>query len=253
MSLSRHGCVADGAAFLEAMEDTWTGLNSFMSTHLYWHLGLFYLSLGREADLVALYDRHVWGIGPAYSQGQVNASSLLARMEMAGIAVGERWRALAPYLADRTQDTVLPFLSLHYLYGLGRAGRTAEATTLSAAILARAESAPDALRPAWRDVAVPAAEAMLAHATGDMEGAVRGLSQALPQMERIGGSHAQRDLFELIYLDALQRSGRWNAARPALEARRRFDPDGKPLKRALADAYRYLGLPDEAAIAQGSA
>lgn len=251
VALGGHGRVADGAAFLESMEDGWSGLNSFMSTHLYWHLGLFYLSQGREADLLHLYDRHVWGVAPDYSQDQVNAISLLARMEMAGIAVGDRWQALAPYLAGRADDTVLPFLSLQYLYGLARAGRAGEAETLLAAVRSRAETAPDFVRATWRDVAVPAAEGVLAHATGDMEGAARSLARALPRLERIGGSHAQRDLFELMELDALQRSGRWGAARERLERRRRFDPDGKPLNRSLALACDRLGLPEEAALARG--
>jgi predicted Zn-dependent protease len=69
-------------------------------------------------------------------------------------------------------------------------------------------------------------------------------------MVEIGGSHAQRDLFEQIYLEALLAAERWTLAQQVLETRRVHDPDGAPLNRKLARAYRALGLPRQAAEAQ---
>lgn len=43
-----QGRIDEGAAFLESVSPLWTGLNSFMLTHNWWHLALFYLSqIGR--------------------------------------------------------------------------------------------------------------------------------------------------------------------------------------------------------------
>ena len=61
-------------------------------------------------------------------------------------------------------------------------------------------------------------------------------------MAETGGSHAQRDLFEQIHLDALMRTGRLAQAQQALELRRTFDPDGVPVNTMLADVYRRVGL-----------
>ena len=117
-----RGQIDGGAQFLESVQDTWTGLNSFMITHLWWHLALFYLSQGRFTEALAAYDDHCWGVFKEYSQDQIGAISLLARFEMVGIDVGERWQDLGRYLKARQADTVLPFLTLQYLYGLARAG-----------------------------------------------------------------------------------------------------------------------------------
>jgi hypothetical protein len=65
-------------------------------------------------------------------------------------------------------------------------------------------------------------------------------------MMEIGGSHAQRDLFGQLLLDAHFRSGNLVAAQQMLEHRRSFDPDGVPLNRMLAKVYAGLGLNDEA-------
>ena len=244
-----QGRIAEGVAFLEDARDTWTGLNSFMDTHLWWHLALFYLSQGRFEAALAAYDDHCWAQEKSYSQDQVGAVSLLARLELAGVEVGDRWSELAEHMAVRADDVVQPFLTLQYLYGLARAGR-AEAESLLAAVRRAAEDAPDHVRATWREVALPAAEGLIAHTRGDFKGALRGLRMALPRLAEIGGSHAQRDLFEQLILDALIRAGRLSEAQQALELRRGFDPDGVPLNRALADVYDRLDLPTEAAKAR---
>jgi len=55
---------------------------------------------------------------------------------------------------------------------------------------------------------IPAARGMAAHAIADCSTAVAALGPILPQLYRIGGSHAQRDLFEQVYLDAWLRADR---------------------------------------------
>lgn len=247
--LLTQGRIDEGVEFLEGARDTWTGLNSFMDTHLWWHLALFYLSQGRFDDALAAYDEHCWTQSKDYSQDQIGAVSLLARLELAGVEIGDRWTDVADHLVKRGEDVVQPFLTLQYLYGLARAGR-AEADPLLAAVRRMATTAPDFTRAAWRDAALPAAEGLVAHARGDFEAAVQGLRTALPRMIEVGGSHAQRDFFEQIALDATIRSGRLSEAQQALELRRGFDPDGVPLNTTLAGVYERLGLPAEAAKAR---
>jgi tetratricopeptide (TPR) repeat protein len=191
----------EGHAFLQDVSETWSGLNSFMVTHNWWHQALFGLELARHDEVLALYDRQIWGVVKEYSQDQVNAVSLLARLELAGADVGDRWQDVADHLALRTADHVLPFLDMHYLYGLARAGRP-QADALMRNIEAHAGGKPGA----WRDVCLPASRGLLAHARGDFRRAAAQLGQALPRLHEIGGSHAQRDLFVRIRHDAQLRS-----------------------------------------------
>ncbi|WP_417626481.1 tetratricopeptide repeat protein [Pararhodobacter aggregans] len=243
-----QGRVDEGIAFLESVSDDWADLNSFMHTHNWWHLALFYLSRDRQADALAVHDSHVWGREKDYSQDQIGAASLLARMEFAGIDVGARWQDVADHVAKRGADTTSPFLALQYLFALERARRP-EAATLLAAIETRAAT-PAHDRLAWDEVALPAARGIVAHARGEAALAARHLGRALPRLQEIGGSHAQRDFFEQIHLDALIRAGALSAAQQVLEMRRGYDPTGIPLNRQLALVYEGLGLPGEAARAR---
>jgi hypothetical protein len=196
-----QGRNAEGRDFMASVSDTWTDLNSFMVTHNWWHQALFLIELGQHEEVLRLYDAHVWGVAKDYSQDQVNAVSLLARLELAGVDVGARWDDVADYLAPRVADHVLPFLDVQYLYGLARAGRH-EADTLMRNIEARSAKG-DAV---WRDVALPAARGLLAHARGQWDCAATELAWALPRMAEIGGSHAQRDLFTRVHRDAVARA-----------------------------------------------
>ncbi len=239
------GRIDEGARFLEAASPQWAGLNSLMQTHLWWHLALFRLSQGRFDEALALYDTHVWGVDKTYSQDQVGAVSLLARLELAGIDAGNRWADLGYYLAGRARDVVEPFLSLQYLWGLLRAGRP-EAEALRDAIIGRGGDA-------WRDCAYPLALGLVALNAGRPGEALHHFRAGMPYLIAIGGSHAQRDLFEQLHLKALLDAGHYGEAQQVLENRRAHDPAGVPLNRQLAVVYDRLGLPDLAATAQARA
>ncbi|WP_427913726.1 tetratricopeptide repeat protein [Ramlibacter sp. MMS24-I3-19] len=237
-----QGRLQEGHAFLADVSETWTGLNSFMVTHNWWHQALFALELDRGDEALRLYDERIWGVARDYTQDQINAASLLARLELAGVDVGDRWQDLAQELAQRTADQVLPFLDMQYLLGLARAGRP-EAATLLRNIEARAARTDEDDR-AWRDVCLPASRGLLAWSRGDHAAALRELGQALPRLVEIGGSHAQRDLFAQVHLDAMVRTGHLQGAQNLLQSQLRAQPESRRLRRQAAALYRSLGLAD---------
>lgn len=239
--LLTQGRIREGQSFLADVSTTWTDLNSFMVTHNWWHQALFALELDDHDEVLRLYDTQVWGVVKEYSQDQINAVSLLARLELAGVDVGNRWQDVGAHLATRMADHVLPFLDMQYLYGLARAGRS-EADLLMHNIEAHAASAPPDTRSAWQRVGLPASRGLLAHARGDWQRAVDEMGQALPRLVEIGGSHAQRDLFAQVHLDALVRSGQWGGAQHLLQQAVNSQSESRRLKRQAAQVYAALGL-----------
>jgi hypothetical protein len=61
-------------------------------------------------------------------------------------------------------------------------------------------------------------------------------------MLELGGSHAQRDLFEQIHLDALVRSGQWVGAQNILQQRANAQPESRRIARQANDLLQRLGL-----------
>jgi hypothetical protein len=83
---------------------------------------------------------------------------------------------------------------------------------------------------------------VLAHANGNHARAAALLATVQTRLWQVGGSHAQRDLFEQLLLDALLKSGQWVAAQQMLELRRQWEPENPILESRLADVYGHLGL-----------
>ncbi|MFK7856083.1 MAG: tetratricopeptide repeat protein [Granulosicoccus sp.] len=237
--LSR-GTINEGLTILKQSSPSWTGLNSFMFTHNWWHIALFDLANGDTNSALEIYDQRCWGIEPDYSQDQIGAVSLLARLELSGVDVGERWQQLCGYLETRVDDVIQPFLTLQYLYGLARSHspRAEDLLTLiesqsDAAIVTRDQEL-------WRSVGIPAARGLVAHARENYDVAAEKLASVRRLLWRVGGSHAQRDLFEQILLDARLRAGQWEAARQMLEQRRQWEPDSPILEKRLEQVYTRL-------------
>lgn len=239
-----QGRLHEGLNFMQESSGSWTGLNSFMVTHNWWHQAVFALELAQHDEVLRLYDEQIWGVEKSYSQDQIGAVSLLARLELAGVNVGKRWDDLVPYLLTRTQDQFLPFLDMQYLYGLARSGRP-EADELLQNIEQHADLAlqsSDTWQQVWMRVCVPACRGLVAHAQGNFGRAADQIGLALPRLAEIGGSHAQRDLFELFYIDALVRSGKLAGAQHWVQQRCLQQPESLRLKQQASKLYADLGL-----------
>jgi hypothetical protein len=88
-------------------------------------------------------------------------------------------------------------------------------------------------------VGLPLMRGLLAFAHGDADGAVSSLHAARMQAQRIGGSHAQRDLIDQTLLAASARASHRHVGRALLNERRLAKPI-TPLTRHWAE---QLGLP----------
>ncbi len=195
-----------GINLIEDNQSAWDHCNNFR-THVWWHKALLHLDRG-ELDLVlALYDDQIRADKTDDYRDIANATSLLMRLELEGHSVGTRWDELAVFAAKRVDDGCLVFADLHYMLALSGAGNSGA----RASMLMRA--ATDATRPGEMParVADPGLAAMAgldAFAKGRFDQAFQNLAAARTKMQTIGGSHAQRDVFERMTIDAGLRAGR---------------------------------------------
>ena len=225
--LETQGRLDEGIAWMESLADTWETCGSFY-THNWWHVALYYLDKEDFSKVLQLYDRHIWGrADQSYSQCHLDAISLLLRLELRGVGkpfsvsegLCQRWQAIGTHLADRIHDHVLPLIDVQYIYALARSGQMQLAQEMLQSIHTYAKTAKPLIQTVWAEVTLPTARGMLAHAQGNWSAAVADLGTAMPQLYKMGGSHAQRDLFEQVYLDALMRSNQHQRARLLLKKR----------------------------------
>ncbi|QIE41604.1 tetratricopeptide repeat protein [Rhodobacteraceae bacterium SC52] len=212
------GNATAGLEWLSGNESAWAHCNNFRF-HVWWHKALMYLDLGQTDAALALYDTHVRAEKSDDYRDIANATSLLMRLELDGVHVGKRWEELADLAEKRTEDGCLIFADLHYLLALVGDNRPAAAHTLVQRIARDGAATPTDMNARFENPGTAAAQGLEAFGEGNFEAAFARLNAARPAMQLAGGSHAQRDVFERITIDAGIRAGQFDHAATLLANR----------------------------------
>jgi len=207
----------EGSGWIDGLESAWGGCNNF-AYHVYWHRCLFLLDQGRTEEVLRHYDEKVRADRSEEYLDISNAVALLWRLEQRGVDVGERWEELAEKAPQLGEDHMLIFADAHYVMALAAKRRDAEAEALLDS-LARFAEGPGTEAGVARDIGLPLGRAILAHRQGRYGAAVEALLPQRAALNRLGGSHAQRDLFEQLLIDAALKAGQGGIARALLSER----------------------------------
>ena len=245
--LEMQGRRGEGIAWIDGLSAQWEGANN-LRHHLYWHAALYHFEHGAFDRVLELYDRQFRNLAAPLTVAQPdlyidvqNAAAMLFRLHRQGVAVGDRWTELADKAEARIGDCLSAFTLPHWAMALAATGREAAAERLIAQ-MRRFGAGPGALAAQVRDHALPLAAAVLAHARGRPAEALDLLRPALGGMHQLGGSHAQQDVFEQLFLDAALAAGSEPDARLLLERVAGRHPVPPLRRRGYAEAARRLGF-----------
>ncbi|MEY8827997.1 tetratricopeptide repeat protein [Sedimentitalea sp. XS_ASV28] len=217
-----------GLDWLAGRENAWAHCNNFRY-HVWWHKALMHLDQGETDVVLDLYDRDIRADKTDDYRDISNATSLLGRLELEGVDVGDRWQELADLSAARTEDGCLIFADLHYLLALSADSRETEVASLLRRIHRDASANQTEADARMARPGVSAAEGLAAFGEGRFAEAFSHLSAARADMQHAGGSHAQRDIFERLTIDAGLRAGLLDQTETILNDRR--------ARRGSEDAY----------------
>jgi tetratricopeptide (TPR) repeat protein len=206
-----------GLKWLEGREASWSHCNNFRF-HVWWHKALMHLDMGDFEKALDLYDRDIRAEKTDDYRDIANAASLLSRLEFEGVNVGQRWDELAGLSEKRATDGCLAFADLHYMLSLCGGERDEAAAKL----VARMAKSKSEICETQRIIAHPGlrlATGMQAFASGEYATAWLNLRDARGDLQAIGGSHAQRDVFQRVCIEAAIRGGYLDAAQNLLAER----------------------------------
>jgi tetratricopeptide (TPR) repeat protein len=233
-----------GLDWLSGREASWAHCNNFRF-HVWWHRALMHLDLGEYDTALALYDADIRAEKTDDYRDISNGASLLARLELEGVDVGDRWAELADLSENRATDGCLAFADLHYMLALCGGERDKAA----AGLIARMQATRPLANEAHQIIAHPGlhmAQGLQAFAAGEYSMAWMHLRAGRADLQQIGGSHAQRDVFDRITIEAALRGGYADSAEALLRdrmARRAGSVDGYAAARlSLIDAVRLQAV-----------
>ncbi|MEP9383152.1 pyridine nucleotide-disulfide oxidoreductase [Nocardioides sp. KR10-350] len=203
-------------------------------SHFSWHAALHELSLG---DLDAVRRRYESQLQPGNALGcraLVDSGSLLFRWALTPGAtdvpdIHEVIRVTGRATMERPAT---PFLAMHTAITHLAVGDVAALRTMRA-------WAGSHRHPTMREVVAPLAGALDLMGSGEPSKAADDLGTLAPQIRRLGGSDAQREIIEETRIAALLRADRWDEARVLLDERldrRRSPRDERWRRQALAGA-----------------
>jgi len=179
-----------GAAFLEGWLAKYDARASFRC-HLAWHLAMFELHRGRYARALAIFERDILGaVNPRLAM--IDGSALLWRFRLDGQPASPLpWRSLAD-LAAKVSRPGFVFGKIHAALAYAACGDEAAFARLVDGL--RALDAKG--HPIAGTVALPMVRGVAAFVAGDHAAALAHLEPVEAEFHRVGGSHAQWELFE---------------------------------------------------------
>lgn len=203
--LEMQGRAGEGVRWMGSRSAFWADAAG-AATHLWWHLALHHLQLGRPRFALEIYDRRIAGGETLWER--IDAAALLWRLYLDGVDVGTRFRTLAEAWAPHAEDAYCAFNDLHAMMAFAGAGRFELGHRLLSAQIRRVARTGGANYDMTRLVGLPACRALLLFARGEYA-ASEALLRALPPVaHRVGGSHAQRDVLRLTRAAAASRAYR---------------------------------------------
>ena len=216
----------EGIAWIAEYEPQWNRCNNFRF-HLWWHRALMHLDLEQHEEVLALYDRAVFDPQSEEYLDLCNDIALLVRLEMAGIDIGDRWQQLAAKVERQRGGRILAFIDAHCLIATAAAEGMPAAESMVADLRRFAAAERGTTARVTAEVGLPLAEAMIAYRAGDYSRCVARLAPIRRALPRLGGSHAQRDLFAQLLIDAAMRGGQLDLARALVAERLALRPGNR--------------------------
>ncbi|MDF2463763.1 MAG: tetratricopeptide repeat protein [Ramlibacter sp.] len=191
--------------------------DSTLHCHLSWHLALVSL---RKGNPQRMWDVYRDAIDPRSSaqappmNTATDAVSLLWHAALHGQDVAaERWNRASAFVRERLPSPGSGFLEVHRALAYAMAG---DPTGLESMVSAMRDADAAGKLP-WGAVTPDAIQGLASFALGDDKRAIHLLAPRLDEFVRIGGSHAQRDLFKHTLIAAYLRDGRLDDARATAE------------------------------------
>ncbi|HEY6134014.1 MAG TPA: tetratricopeptide repeat protein [Rubrivivax sp.] len=206
-----------GAAWLNARSADWAPDNAF-AFHNWWHLAVFHLERCDNAAALTLLDSRI-APGSATVLQRIDITALMWRLQLMGVDLGERWGSAADGWPVQAPDAgYTSFNDMHAVLAQIGAGRVDAAARIVDVVQQSSVAAGDA-GSVESAVGLPLLRGLVAYGHRRFDTAVEQLSAVRDSCQRLGGSHAQRDVIDQTLIDAAIRAGRPRLARHLLNER----------------------------------
>ncbi|XP_020625456.1 tetratricopeptide repeat protein 38-like [Orbicella faveolata] len=185
--MEMEGRQDEGIEFLSKTMDNWKPCES-LTCHNFWHWALYYVEKGDYESALNIYDTE---IAPRFKKSQTfpltDGSSLLYRLKFEGTYAFNDSHMLMSTLGAQNEDLTMKVLDSLRKFVRDGSGPNCEVS---------------------REVGLAVCEAFVEADKGNFDKAVEILKPLRYRLDLLGGSRAQRDVYELFLINAAMQSQR---------------------------------------------
>lgn len=196
-----------GINFMSSTENDWK-VCGLTACHNYWHYGLYHIEQGNFEDAFRLFEKE---IGKRSLQSKstmeiVNSVSFLYRLKFEGVPVKEKMYDFYEVCKNHLDDHVMGFNDAHYMMACLGVDDTKSARNFEDSIKEFIRCGNGDTRDAMNTVGLDLCEAFAAYEDQQFSAAVNIIYPKRYQIVKLGGSNAQRDVFNLFIIHAALKS-----------------------------------------------
>ncbi|MEO0946168.1 MAG: tetratricopeptide repeat protein, partial [Pseudomonadota bacterium] len=229
----------DGMGLLKSHMPVWREQN-LLDAHIWWHLALRLVEAEEFDAALDLFDEQLIDI-PANNQFRLtDSTSLLWRLELAGVKVGNRWQAEADKWAGYAETHSNPFLDMHAALAFASASDHVAADRFFDSLTTAHLEGNSEVAEIFRTVVHPLVEGLRLFPR-DKKRAAIAFEAAFPAFHRVGGSVVQRQIVERSYSCALLATGEYVKSAQYLDEKLKISPNKSWLLRDRAKAAERSG------------
>lgn len=214
----KKGKIDKGTKILEDYEYIWEKSGQAIKSHNNWHLALMYLENLDLKKAFSFTSETILKETPHLVIQQLDAISLLWRLEMGGFEVPfDLWKSIGNEIYENSRTNYIGFNSAHYIYALGRAGMEPELEESLKLSVNFSKNLKRSEKKVWEEVSVPLIRASALMAKGKFSDSATIMQPVINSINMVGGSDAQVDLFRQAYLLSCIKSGNKNESEEYLK------------------------------------
>eukprot|EP01135_Chromosphaera_perkinsii_P004416 Nk52_evm19s280 gene=Nk52_evmTU19s280 len=235
--------------------------SNMLACHMYWHMAVFYIEQGDHLACADIYDTHIrpMALDSKAPLDMVDAAAILLRLEIDGYDVGkDRWQEIHDMWKPQVGNHTLLFNDVHIMMGFSQLGKAESIKKLLDSSEKFVDSAEgDSMdhfglnnpqqTVVMRRLAKPLLGSLVAFAEKKYEKVVEMLLPIRYQIYLIGGSHAQRDIFNQLLIVSSIKSQKFQLLAMSLLAERKLlRPQSKQTDRFMETISKNCKVKNEA-------
>ncbi|XP_066541751.1 tetratricopeptide repeat protein 38 isoform X2 [Hoplias malabaricus] len=200
--------IEKGLKFMASTEKDWV-VCDMLACHNYWHWALYHIEKGEYEAALKIYDEQISrrSVKSGAMLDVVDACSMLYRLDMEGVSVKDRYRELLQVTKPHSEDHTLLFNDLHFLMvSLGCKDKVTTQRVMESLQELAKEPGENYQHQIAETVGLPMCQALVEYDQGNYSKTVELLKPLRYRINTIGGSDAQRDVFNQLLIHAAMKS-----------------------------------------------